>query len=214
MDEAGAALDRARAGRRADLRRGRRVGPRARARGATPRRARRSAIQHGFIYRHWLNYLHEPDEMRPSAATRSTRAFRLPIARCCSTLRARAPRARRTLSRRSPGGHRQRAARRARRRRRGRRHSARDDAPTSAGRAPATRVVLLAAKFTEIGPALPALVDAAAAMPDLHARHQAASGRGRRPLRAGRADAHRHVDRAATALTWARLTASPTRSSR
>ena len=22
-------------------------------------------LQHGFIYRHWLNYLHEPDEMRP-----------------------------------------------------------------------------------------------------------------------------------------------------
>ena len=24
-------------------------------------------IQHGFIYRHWLNYLHEPDEMAPTA---------------------------------------------------------------------------------------------------------------------------------------------------
>jgi len=23
-------------------------------------------LQHGFIYRHWLNYLHEPDEMAPS----------------------------------------------------------------------------------------------------------------------------------------------------
>ncbi len=22
-------------------------------------------LQHGFIYRHWLNYLHEPDEMAP-----------------------------------------------------------------------------------------------------------------------------------------------------
>ena len=30
------------------------------------RRGIRSAgIQHGFIYRHWLNYLHEPDEMQP-----------------------------------------------------------------------------------------------------------------------------------------------------
>ena len=26
------------------------------------------ALQHGFIYRHWLNYRHEPDEARPSAA--------------------------------------------------------------------------------------------------------------------------------------------------
>ena len=25
-------------------------------------------VQHGFIYRHWLNYVHEPDEMRPSEA--------------------------------------------------------------------------------------------------------------------------------------------------
>ena len=22
-------------------------------------------LQHGFIYRHWLNYRHEPDEMEP-----------------------------------------------------------------------------------------------------------------------------------------------------
>ena len=26
-------------------------------------------LQHGFIYRHWLNYLHEPDEMEPSGST-------------------------------------------------------------------------------------------------------------------------------------------------
>ena len=31
-------------------------------------------LQHGFIYRHWLNYRHEPDEMRPTA----TKAFPLP----------------------------------------------------------------------------------------------------------------------------------------
>ena len=24
-----------------------------------------AGLQHGFIYRHWLNYLHEPDEMLP-----------------------------------------------------------------------------------------------------------------------------------------------------
>jgi len=27
-------------------------------------------LQHGFIYRHWLNYLHEPDEMEPMGADR------------------------------------------------------------------------------------------------------------------------------------------------
>jgi hypothetical protein len=26
-------------------------------------------LQHGFIYRHWLNYLHEPDEVAPTAGT-------------------------------------------------------------------------------------------------------------------------------------------------
>ncbi|MEO8071157.1 MAG: hypothetical protein ABI652_07125, partial [Acidobacteriota bacterium] len=28
------------------------------------------ALQHGFIYRHWLNYLHEPDEMTPLGSDR------------------------------------------------------------------------------------------------------------------------------------------------
>jgi hypothetical protein len=32
-------------------------------------------LQHGFIYRHWLNYQHEPDEVRPSG---SDRGFPLP----------------------------------------------------------------------------------------------------------------------------------------
>jgi hypothetical protein len=29
-----------------------------------------AGIQHGFIYRHWLNYLHEPDELRADGADR------------------------------------------------------------------------------------------------------------------------------------------------
>ena len=62
MDEAAAALDALAAVGRAHLRRSRRMGPRAR-----PRSRRRGipsvGLQHGFIYRHWLNYLHEPDEM-------------------------------------------------------------------------------------------------------------------------------------------------------
>ena len=36
------------------------------------------ALQHGFIYRHWLNYLHEPDEMRPSAGNPDDRGFPAP----------------------------------------------------------------------------------------------------------------------------------------
>jgi hypothetical protein len=35
-------------------------------------------LQHGFIYRHWLNYLHEPDEMRPSAGQPSDHGFPYP----------------------------------------------------------------------------------------------------------------------------------------
>jgi hypothetical protein len=37
---------------------------------ARRRRIRSVGIQHGFIYRHWLNYLHEPDEMAGRAADR------------------------------------------------------------------------------------------------------------------------------------------------
>lgn len=36
------------------------------------------ALQHGFIYRHWLNYLHEPDEMQPSPGNPHDRGFPLP----------------------------------------------------------------------------------------------------------------------------------------
>ena len=36
------------------------------------------ALQHGFIYRHWLNYLHEPDEMAPSPANPADSGFPRP----------------------------------------------------------------------------------------------------------------------------------------
>ena len=81
MDEAGAALDALSPRSRRHLCRGRRLGPRAGARSAPPRRPS-VGLQHGFIYRHWLNYLHEPDEM--AAARRRRAAFRVPTARCCS----------------------------------------------------------------------------------------------------------------------------------
>src|SRR5262249_18040050 len=35
-------------------------------------------LQHGFIYRHWLNYLHEPDEMQPSPNNAADRGFPRP----------------------------------------------------------------------------------------------------------------------------------------
>ena len=37
-----------------------------------------AGLQHGFIYRHWLNYLHEPDEMGPSAANAADAGFPRP----------------------------------------------------------------------------------------------------------------------------------------
>lgn len=35
-------------------------------------------LQHGFIYRHWLNYLHEPDEMLPSPGNPADAGFPRP----------------------------------------------------------------------------------------------------------------------------------------
>jgi hypothetical protein len=36
------------------------------------------ALQHGFIYRHWLNYRHEPDEAAPSPANAGDRGYPYP----------------------------------------------------------------------------------------------------------------------------------------
>ena len=37
-----------------------------------------AGLQHGFIYRHWMNYLHEPDEMAPSTGNPADRGFPRP----------------------------------------------------------------------------------------------------------------------------------------
>lgn len=37
-----------------------------------------AGVQHGFIYRHWLNYRHEADEMEPDAANPDDRGFPRP----------------------------------------------------------------------------------------------------------------------------------------
>ncbi len=77
MDEAGAALDRlaprvvvtyAEAGGW-----GRALVLEARRRGVPV-----AGLQHGFISRHWLNYLHEPDEMAPSPGNARDRGFPRP----------------------------------------------------------------------------------------------------------------------------------------
>jgi hypothetical protein len=45
---------------------------------ARRRRIPSVGLQHGFIYRHWLNYRHEPDEMAPSPANQADRGFPRP----------------------------------------------------------------------------------------------------------------------------------------
>ena len=42
-------------------------------------------LQHGFIYRHWLNYLHEPDEMAADPANPAIAAFLTRREHSCST---------------------------------------------------------------------------------------------------------------------------------
>ena len=37
-----------------------------------------AGLQHGFIYRHWLNYLHESDEMAPAGGNAADRGFPFP----------------------------------------------------------------------------------------------------------------------------------------
>ncbi len=74
------------------------------------------ALQHGFIYRHWLNYRHEPDEVRPSAANAADRGFPLSGSHAAlRRIRARVSRARRRFPAGIARRHRQPAARPARR---------------------------------------------------------------------------------------------------
>jgi hypothetical protein len=77
MDEAGAALDALQPGAVVTYAEaggwGRALALEARRRGI-----RSVGVQHGFIYRHWLNYLHEPDEMGPSLVNPADRGFPRP----------------------------------------------------------------------------------------------------------------------------------------
>ena len=117
------------------------------------------ALQHGFIYRHWLNYQHEADEMAPSTRNSSDRGFPVPdrtllfdeLARERLEREGRFPPAQLAVtgsprldalvaSARSLSGEARTALRR------------------SCGAAPDTHIVLVAAKHTQIASAFPALV--------------------------------------------------------
>jgi hypothetical protein len=79
MDEAGAALDAVRPAVAVTYAEAGGWG-RALALEARRRRIPLAGLQHGFIYRHWLNYLHEADEMGPSAPGSPDAGFPLPTA--------------------------------------------------------------------------------------------------------------------------------------
>ena len=74
MDEAGAALDALQPGVALTYAEAGGWG-RALALEARRRNVPLAGLQHGFIYRHWLNYLHEPDEMRPLAPDSTDAGF-------------------------------------------------------------------------------------------------------------------------------------------
>jgi len=165
MDEAGAALDHlkpsavityAEAGGW-----GRAIMLEARRRGITT-----IGVQHGFIYRHWLNYLHEPDEMTASEGNQNDTGFPRPTSTLLfdgfaeehlrrnghfpegSTLVTGSPRLEqfvKTAAALSPGD--------------------REAIRREAGGVATGRIVLVAAKHDQLGPWFRALVDAVAATP-------------------------------------------------
>lgn len=167
MDEAGAVLDRlepaavltyAEAGGW-----GRAIALEARRRGIPS-----AGLQHGFIYRHWLNYLHEPDEMAASTARGSDLGFprptrtllydryaeehllqagRFPVSALAVTGSPRLDALVASVTKLGPVDH------------------LRTRAMVGAG--PDQHVVLVASKYAQIARAFPALVRAAAAMPDV-----------------------------------------------
>ena len=125
-------------------------------------------LQHGFIYRHWLNYLHEPDEMRPSTAHPADRGFPRPdvtlvyddYAAEHLTTRGSFP-----ANAIAVTGSPRLDALAATARRLGRDELAAVRASVGADSDRLT--VLVASKFTQIGSELPALLEAAGACPDV-----------------------------------------------
>jgi hypothetical protein len=126
-----------------------------------------AGLQHGFIYRHWLNYLHEPDEMLPAARGARDSGFPRPAltllfdeyAADHLVRQGRFPRESLAVTG-SPkldllsGAFHGLSA--------GEIEAARHDAGAGGDRA----LVLLVTKFSEVRRVLPALLDAMASMPD------------------------------------------------
>jgi hypothetical protein len=126
------------------------------------------ALQHGFIYRHWLNYLHEPDEMAPSPGNAADAGFPRPsqtlvfdeFTREHLEQQGRFPAASLTvtgsvrLDAIAAAAHGVDAARRQALR-------------AQLGAEPDKPIALVAAKYTQLGRAFPALVEAARALPDM-----------------------------------------------
>ncbi|MCR4374288.1 MAG: hypothetical protein NUW22_05510 [Acidobacteria bacterium] len=140
---------------------------------ARRRGVRSAGLQHGFIYRHWLNYLHEPDEFQPAGPAGSGRGdagFPAPDLTLVFDRYAEAhlrdsgafppdrlvvtgsPRLDDLLARMATFTDADRAA-------------ARGDAGAVQ---PGRKLAVLAAKFTEVRDVLPALVDAMRRRPDIH----------------------------------------------
>ncbi len=127
-----------------------------------------AATQHGLIYRHWLNYLHEPDEILPSDANPADSGFPSPdrtllfdaFAREHLEREGHIPSNRLAVTGSSRLDTIVAASRAID-------ATARNELRESVGATPATRVVLVASKFTQIAPAFASLVSAAAAMPDV-----------------------------------------------
>ncbi|MCA1561951.1 MAG: hypothetical protein LC753_06955 [Acidobacteria bacterium] len=127
-----------------------------------------AGLQHGFIYRHWLNYLHEPDEMEPDrerpdelgfprpsltllfddyAARHLASAGRFPRDALCVTGSPRLDALVETMRTLRP--------------------EAVADARTMAGATGGQPLVLVVTKYKEARAALPALLAAAGSMPDV-----------------------------------------------
>jgi hypothetical protein len=126
-------------------------------------------LQHGFIYRHWLNYRHEPDEMAPSPANRADAGFPRPdltlvydgFARLHLMEAGHFPPSAIAVT----GSPRLEAFAEA-----GRRLTAadREHVRAAAGAKPGQKLVVLATKFSQIGEWLGPLVDAIAPISDAH----------------------------------------------
>jgi len=152
---------------------------------ARRRRIPMVGLQHGFIYRHWLNYLHESDEMAPSAGNPADRGFPRPdltlvydgFARLHLTQAGHFPPSSVAVT----GSPRLEAFAEA-----GRRLGVedRERIRADAGARPGQKLVVLATKFNQIGAWFKPLVDAIGQMPDAHLAVKCHPAEGREPYEA------------------------------